>query len=141
MMQTTGESRVRIERSIDVQTTPTRAYKVLSDPTNIPRFAPDIESVMVTRMTPDLVGTQITLFTRERAEVTGEIVEADMPNACAFRTERGRTTRWSIEDDGDQTRLVNTIETDEPLDASRLEPELDRKLRTLRNAFLQGLRN
>lgn len=140
-MEPEQENRVRIERSIAVQTTPMRAYKVLSDPTNIPRYAPDIEAVLVTRMTPDLVGTQMTLITREHDEFTGEIVEADMPNACAFRTERGRTTRWSIENDGEHIRLVNTIESDEPLDTKRLGPELERKLRTLRNAFLQGLRN
>ena len=141
MMETTGESRIRIERSIEVDATRVRAYKVLSDPTNIPRFAPDIESVMVTRMTPQLVGTKLTLFTRESGELMGEVVEADAPNTCAFRTETGRMTRWSIENDGDQIRLVNTIETDEPLDPARLTPELDRKLRTLRNALLQGLRN
>jgi hypothetical protein len=141
MMQTDGDSRIRIERSIAVDTTPLRAYKVLSDPTNIPRYAPDIESVLVTRMTPDLVGTKLTLFTREHAEISGEIVEADMPNTCAFRTESGRTTRWSIEADGPRIRLVNTIETEEPLDPDRVAPELERKLRTLRNAFLQGLRN
>lgn len=141
MLETPEQSRVRLERSIAVQTTPTRAYKMVSDPTNIPSFAPDIESVMVTRMTPALVGTRLTLLTRDHVEMEGEVTEADMPHACAFTTEHGRTTRWLIEDDEGQTRLVNTIETDEPVDPDRMAPELDRKLRTLRNTLLKQGRN
>lgn len=141
MLEAPEQSRIRLERSIAVETTPTRAYKMVSDPTNIPRFAPDIESVLVTRMTPALVGTQLTLVTTDHTEVEGEVIEADMPYACAFQTEHGRTTRWMIEDDGGQTRLVNTIETDEAVDPDRMAPELDRKLRTLRNALLKQARN
>lgn len=132
---------MRIERSIEVSTSPVKAYKLLADPTNIPRYAPDIESVSIRSMTPRLVGTRLSLLTDEHTEIEGEVVEASMPNSCAFRTENGRTTRWLIERSASRIRLVNTIETDETVDESRLVPELERKLRSLRSAMLQIGRN
>ena len=126
---------MRIERTIEVDTSPVKAYKLLSDPTNIPRYTPDIEDVVITNITPRLVGTRMTMRTNEHREIMGEVVAAVMGKECAFRTNTGRMIRWEIEGDERQTRLVNTIETNEPLDERRVIPELDRKLRNLRNQF------
>jgi uncharacterized protein YndB with AHSA1/START domain len=132
---------MRIERTIEVPTSPVKAYKILADPTNIPRYAPDIESVSIRSMTPRLVGTRLSLFTNDHSEIEGEVVEASMPSACAFRTADGRTIRWLIEKSDGTIRLVNSIETDQLIDESRVVPELERKLRALRNTLLQGARN
>jgi hypothetical protein len=126
---------MRIERSIDVHTTPVKAYKVLSDPTNIPRYMPDIEDVTVTSITPRLIGTKIRMRTREHLEYDGEVIDADQGRSCAFRTSNGRTISWDIQSSSGAVRLVNTFETDEELDESRIVPEFERKLRMLRSAF------
>lgn len=126
---------MRIEKTIEVNTTPAKAYKVLSDPTNIPRYTPDIENVIITAITPRLVGTRMTMRTAEHREIGGEVVEADLGRGCAFKTDSGRLIRWAIASKGGHTTLVNTIETDEDLDETRVLPELDRKLRLLRNQF------
>lgn len=126
---------MRIERSIDVHTTPVKAYKVLSDPTNIPRYMPDIEDVTVTSITPRLVGTKIRMRTREHLEYDGEVIDADLGRSCAFRTANGRTISWDIQSGTGSLRLVNTFETEEELDESRIVPELERNLRMMRSAF------
>jgi hypothetical protein len=126
---------MRIERSIDVHTTPVKAYKVLSDPTNIPRYMPDIEDVTVTSITPRLIGTKIRMRTREHLEFDGEVIDADLGRSCAFRTSNGRTISWDIRSESGAVRLVNTFETDEELDEARIVPELERRLRMLRSTF------
>lgn len=126
---------MRIERSIDVNTTPVKAYKVLADPTNIPRYMPDVEDVVVTSITPSHVGTKMRMRTREHNEYDGEVIDAHIGRSCAFRTTNGQTISWDIQGKSGGIRLVNTFETDEELDESRLVPELERKLRMLRNNF------
>lgn len=126
---------MRIDRTIEVDTTPAKAYKVLSDPTNIPRYAPDIDTVVITSITPRLIGTRMTMTTREQREINAEVVTASQGKECAFRTDNGQMIRWVIESNGGHTRLVNTIESEEEMDETRIIPELDRKLRHLRNQF------
>lgn len=125
---------MRIERTIDVHTTPVKAYKVLADPTNIPRYAPDIEDVVVTRITPRLIGTKLRMRTRGE-EMEGEVITAEMGKGCAFRTSTGRTISWSISGNGGDVRLVNTYETPDGTDDSAMIPELERKLRMLRSTL------
>lgn len=125
----------KIERTIEVESSPHKAYKVLADPTNIPRYTPDIESVAITNITPRLVGTQLTMHTREHKEIHGEVIEAAAGRSCAFKTDTGRLIRWDISGQGRASRLRNTIETDEEIDEETIGPELDRKLRALRNNF------
>lgn len=129
-----GES-LRIERTIDVHTTPVKAYKVLSDPTNIPRFAPDVEDVVITSITPRLVGTTMTMRTLRHDEIEAEVTEASIGKGCAFHAKNGRHITWSIRNDQGAVKLVNTFETPEALDENQVVPELERKLRVLRSAF------
>ncbi|MBW3581597.1 MAG: SRPBCC family protein [Euryarchaeota archaeon] len=126
---------MKIERTIEVETSPFKAYKVLSDPTNIPRYSPDIERVAITSITPRLVGTRLTLHTHEHKEMQGEVIEAASGESCAFKTDTGRLIRWTIQSRGKAVRLHNTIDTEEEIDEGLIGPELDRKLRALRNNF------
>lgn len=123
------------ERTFDVHTTPTKAYRIISDPTNIPKYTPDIEDVAITRITPGLVGTRMTLRTREHEELQGEVIEALTGRSCAFQTDSGRTIRWDIRPRGKATRMTTTVDIEGAIDEERMLPELERRLRTLRSAF------
>ncbi len=124
---------MRYENSFAVTTHPTRAYKIVSDPTNIPKYNPDIENVSITKITPGLVGTQMRLLTKENKEMFAEVIEAAAGRSCAFQTDTGRIIRWDIQAENGQTNLRTTIDTEAEIDEASYRPKMERAFRLLRS--------
>jgi len=121
------------ENTFAIATHPSRAYKIVSDPTNIPKYSPDIENVAITKITPGLVGTQMRLRTKGNKEILAEVIEAASGRSCAFQTSNGRVIRWDIKSENGLTSLTTTIDTEAEIDEESYRPQVERAFRLLRS--------
>lgn len=128
-----GGTTMHYENTFAIHTHPSKAYKIVSDPTNIPKYNPDIENVAITKITPGLVGTQMRIRTKENKELFAEVIEAASGRSCAFQTDSGRIIRWDIKAENGLTSLTSTIDTEAEIDEASYRPKMERAFRLLRS--------
>lgn len=109
-MQSSGKT-ARVEQSVEIETTAEKVFQVLTDPTNITRYAGGIEGAEVIEKPEEgYAGAVLELVTKSGNIRRAKVVRADH-ECIQVRDERGLDARWEIEDLGNgKVRIHNVIE-------------------------------
>lgn len=99
----------RIENSVEIRTSPSRVFDVLSDPETLPIVLPGYKDAEVVSESPEIVGTKMKLTDRDDEVIDVEVMEHVDNEVFSLQASDGTVHRWNLGKSRSGTRATHTI--------------------------------